>query len=162
MWQKFLDSCFEHVFPHQQIRAYLDPFRFLSDEEAVNPQVVRLHGRILRWSIVTGLVTSLGWTLLLLFVLIRNMNPRDSDGWMLLLAIPALAIGLFFFGTFVGAAAALAITPAWFLLGPGKRWIKFIGTRNIVVARVVCVASAVLSCPILLLPFVAICFLVFR
>jgi hypothetical protein len=65
----------------------------------------------------------------------------DDDLFVLLMA-PVIAISSFLPGTFLGLSAVLAVAPTWFLHGPGERWIKFIGTRHIAVARLVCMAAA--------------------
>lgn len=162
MWRKFLYSLFDQHCPLRRIRAFIDPYLDLSDEESADPEVVRLHKRILRWGAITGLVTSVCWMGLTTLSAIRQMNPNDPEEWVVVLAIPAFGLATFFAGIFVGVSSACAITPTWFLLGPGERWIKFIGTRNMVMARVICIAAAVLSSPILLLPLVvSVCILVF-
>ena len=67
---------------------------------------------------------------------------KDDDDLTMLLMTPVIAICAFVPGTFLGLSAVLAIAPAWFLRGPGERWVKFIGTQQITVARLVCVLAA--------------------
>lgn len=68
-------------------------------------------------------------------------NGGQSEGAEILLA-PVLfgAAGLLF-----GAAVACAFAPRSFLTGPaGRKWMKLIGTRNVLAARIVCLVLALI------------------
>lgn len=102
---------------------------------------VRHHRRILRWGAVTGAINSLAWSALILFGML-NDDLKDAEDWLLLAMVPGLAIAAFLAGTFLGVALVCAFSPKWFLLGPGEPWVKLIGTRNMIGARLVCLAVA--------------------
>ncbi len=153
---RWLKVIFDHLFPIQRVIDWIEPYLHLGAEDAANPEALRLHRRIVRWGAITGISTSLAWSTVSAFALIEGIREGADDDWLYLLIVPLVALGAFVPGTLGGAAAACAITPTWFLLGPGERWIKFVGTKKMTTARIICYASAIFWSPLLLIPLMMI------
>jgi hypothetical protein len=90
------------------------------------------HRRIVSVGVPFGVV---GAGLGIAFLLASGGQAAPRDGAKVLLApLMFAASGLIF-----GVAVACLFAPRAFLTGPvGRRWMQLIGTRNVIVARVVC------------------------
>jgi hypothetical protein len=111
------------------------------------PRHAAYHKRIVKLAIIFGIVGAVGTGIAVLFVAAGPRAGRDLK--MIILAPVLFGIG----GAFFGTAIACLIAPRDFLEGPvGQKWMKLIGTRNVLVARIVCILVALVG----LLPLVAI------
>ena len=113
---------------------------------------VSQHGRI---ASLGGLFGALGAVLGLIFAGMAPGDPASGKGTGEVLLAPLLfgAAGCLF-----GAAIGCLFAPRDFLAGPlGRKWMEMIGTKNVVVARMVCllfglvVAAPVVGLGLLLL-----------
>src|SRR5262245_56169801 len=127
--------------PIQYVADAIDPFLSLRRDDGQGAEIVRWHRWIIRAGAATGVINSLAWLALILLCLVEE-GVKDDGDLAVLLMTRVIAISFFVPGTFLGISAVLAVAPAWFLRGPGERWIKFIGTGKIAVARLVCLAAA--------------------
>ncbi|HMF15978.1 MAG TPA: hypothetical protein VKE98_02175 [Gemmataceae bacterium] len=102
---------------------------------------VTYHKRIV-W--VGGVFGGLGLVLgLLISLMVLNLATKRPGTWNLILMSPIVSAALF---TFVGIAVACLFAPREFLCGPlGTKWMKLIGIRNILGARIVCALLSVIG-----------------
>lgn len=97
---------------------------------------IRYHKRIVIIAGICGVITAIGGTV---ECAIETKTGRE----MKLLLFSPFIFGTI--GTLFGVAAACLFAPRAFLEGPvGSKWMGLIGTRSIVVARVVCAILAAL------------------
>jgi hypothetical protein len=136
------------------ITGSVGPFVALPEEICDDAQLVRHHRRILNWGAATGITTSTAWASVSVIALLRHVLQKGDWGNVeSLIVAPLLPISLFLPGLLVGVCFALAVSPAWFLDGPGgQRWRKLIGTRNRKVGRLVCFIGGLGTSPLILLP----------
>jgi hypothetical protein len=75
-------------------------------------------------------------------LLTASLIALGPDPW---LEKPLGAVMFVILGTLLGIALACTFAPSSFLNGPtGQKWLDFIGTRNVLAARAVCVVVTVL------------------
>ena len=149
---------FDHLLPIQRIIDWIEPYLDLTDVEKADLDVVRLHRRILRWGMATGIANSLAWLSMILLAFFQEFaRTGNADDLLYLLYAPLIMITQFIPGTCVGMPIALALTPKWFLLSPaGDRWIRLIGTKNLTVGRIICVIGGSISSLVIAVPLIAI------
>jgi len=111
------------------------------------PKHAAYHKRIVKLAIIFGIVGAVGGAVAAVFAAV---GPRVERNHRAIILAPVLfGIG----GAFFGTAIACLIAPSDFLTGPvGQKWMKLIGTRNVLVARLVCALVALIG----LLPLAAI------
>lgn len=125
----------------------------LDDEAALElgdlaPAHIRQHRRIVLLGGALGLV-GLGAGIALAFF---SMGPGGArrEGKAIMLA-PALFAAA---GVLFGVAAGCLFAPTAFLAGPvGQKWMRLVGTRSVLFARLVCLV--LLSLPVSFLTFLA-------
>lgn len=90
----------------------------------------RYHKRIVIAAAVCGLVAAVGGTIAL------TLEPPRGRDTILIFAGPAIFGSM---GILIGVAGAALFAPREFLTGPlGRKWMALIGTRSVLVARIVC------------------------
>jgi hypothetical protein len=77
----------------------------------------------------------------LLQALVREAGGRiEGHGWMAVITVPLL---MAMAGFCLGVGVACLFAPTSFLAGPlGRKWMNFIGTRSVPLARLVCLLIA--------------------
>jgi ABC-type Fe3+ transport system permease subunit len=122
---------------YSKARTYVSPDGDALEEAGENaPKHASFHRVIVAVSCVCGVIGGcLGVALVIGYVLLLQSEPGRRFDFRILLVPLALAA----FGHFLGVAMACAFAPQTFLTGPlGRKWMKLIGTKSPLLARIVC------------------------
>src|SRR5262249_42250654 len=122
---------------------YVEPDEDAIEEAGVNKdRYIRWHKRFVNIARLFGLLVgsaALAWGVVALINERDTLEPKHYYALLLSPFVGAMT------GIALGAIFACLIAPSDFLRGPlGRKWLDFVGTRNILVSRFVCLIAFVI------------------
>lgn len=112
------------------------------------------HKRIVRVSVLLGAIGGAAGLTMAIF-LGRDLYDGTAEGrdFSLMIYAPFLGAAV---GLLAGVAVMCATAPRTFLMGPvGRKWMKLIGTENLLFARLICVLIGLCAFGVAVGPFIA-------